>query len=95
MKLFKKTKRSAATQPQRAQRVTAAVKGPGRGAYRTPGQIGSMLNMSPADVRSGRYRTMLYRFLADNIPIVDTWIWTWSRLAAAPGEFRLSGSRNE
>ena len=95
MKLFKRKTPSAAVQPQRAQRVTAAVKPRDRSVYHTPGQISSMLNMSPADVRSGRYRTMLYRFLADNIPIVDACIWTWSRLAAAPGEFRIIDSKNE
>jgi hypothetical protein len=32
---------------------------------------------------------MLYRFLTDVIPAVHSCVWTWSRLAAASGEFKL------
>jgi len=35
---------------------------------------------------------MLYRFLTDHVPIINACLWTWVRLAAAPGEYRVSGS---
>ncbi|MFQ5608505.1 MAG: hypothetical protein ACE5GA_11200, partial [Candidatus Zixiibacteriota bacterium] len=33
----------------------------------------------------------LYRFLKDTLPVVSGCIWTWSRLTAAPAEFRVPG----
>jgi hypothetical protein len=54
-----------------------------------------MLQLSRLDVRSGRYRTLLYRFLTDNLPVVDACIWTWSRLAAAPGRYEVVDSVGE
>ena len=36
------------------------------------------------------FRIRLYRFMAESIPIIGSVIWTWSRLAAAPGEFELT-----
>lgn len=52
-------------------------------------QIKSMLKWSPSDLASGRYRIMLYRFLTEQVPIVGACIWTWVRLAGAPGSFRI------
>jgi hypothetical protein len=39
--------------------------------------------------RDNRFRVRLYRFMAESIPLVSSVIWTWSRLAAAPGGFVL------
>ncbi len=39
--------------------------------------------------RDSRFQVRLYRFMAESIPLVNSVIWTWSRLAAAPGEFRF------
>jgi hypothetical protein len=39
-----------------------------------------------------RFRLDLYRFLRDNIPVLNSCIWTWSRLASAPGRFEIIGS---
>ena len=41
------------------------------------------------DWRDARFQVRLYRFMAESIPLVNSVIWTWSRLAAAPGQFRL------
>lgn len=38
-----------------------------------------------------RFRIDLYRFLRDNIPILSACIWTWSRLASAPGHYDIVG----
>jgi len=38
--------------------------------------------------RSG-FRVRLYRFMSESIPLINAVVWTWSRLAAAPGEFIL------
>ncbi|MCP4567099.1 MAG: hypothetical protein GY841_05925 [FCB group bacterium] len=43
--------------------------------------------------RGHRFRVRLYRFMADSIPLINSVIWTWSRLAAAPGRFQFF--RNE
>ena len=52
-------------------------------AANTPGP----LRLSRQDYDSGRFRILLYRFLADRIPVVGACVWTWSRLTAAPGRF--------
>ncbi len=56
---------------------------------RSQERLGAVLKWSSQDVQSGRYRIMLYRFLADHVPIINACLWTWVRLAAAPGEFRV------
>ncbi len=38
-----------------------------------------------------RFRIDLYRFFRDNIPVLSACIWTWSRLASAPGRFEITG----
>lgn len=35
------------------------------------------------------FRVRLYRFMAEAIPLIGSVIWTWSRLSAAPGDFKL------
>ncbi len=64
-----------------------------RRSLHTAERIETMLQLSSSQVSSGHYRVQLYRFLTDNLPLVSACIWTWSRLAAAPGQFRVrSGS---
>ncbi len=46
------------------------------------------------DWRDSRFRVRLYRFMAESIPLVNSVIWTWSRLAAAPGDFRFLENEN-
>jgi hypothetical protein len=36
-----------------------------------------------------RFKLELYRFLRDNVPLLNSCIWTWSRLASAPGRYEL------
>lgn len=64
-------------------------------SLRTAGRIENMLKLSGDDISSGRYRTMLYRFLTDNVPIVNACVWTWARLSAAPGRFCVVPGTNE
>jgi len=47
------------------------------------------------DTNSGRFKISLYRFLRDNIPLLNSCIWTWSRLASAPGQYVVSDSRSK
>jgi hypothetical protein len=47
------------------------------------------ISFSPTELRDDRFRVRLYRFLTDTIPIISSVVWTWSRLAAAPGRFLL------
>jgi hypothetical protein len=39
--------------------------------------------------KESAFHVKLYRFMADSIPLINSVLWTWSRLAAAPGEFRI------
>ena len=94
MKLFKGKKVQGYPESIQKQRLTTAVKTKWKMPFRTTDQISSMLKIADHDLRSGRYRTMLYRFLADNIPVVNTCLWTWSRLAAAPGRYEIIDSNN-
>lgn len=64
-------------------------------ALKTSGQIGSLMDWSQNDMQTGRFKTMLYRFLTDNIPTVHACIWTWVRLSASPGQFKVSDSDTE
>jgi hypothetical protein len=43
----------------------------------------------PGEWRESRFRVRLYRFMANAIPLVSSVIWTWSRMAAAPGQFKF------
>ncbi len=55
----------------------------------TAGKLGAVLRWSHRDYETGRYRRMLYRFLADNLPLINACLWTWVRLSSAPGEYRI------
>ncbi|MFH1699164.1 MAG: hypothetical protein ABIE07_01140 [Candidatus Zixiibacteriota bacterium] len=52
--------------------------------------LGNSLSFKSGEYRESRFRIKLYRFMAESIPLVSSVIWTWSRLAAAPGKFILS-----
>jgi hypothetical protein len=38
------------------------------------------------------FRIKLYRFLRDNIPVLNSAVWTWTRICASSGHFELTGS---
>jgi hypothetical protein len=57
-------------------------------------RLNAVLRLSQTDIMNGRYRILLYRFLTDHIPAVHACLWTWVRLAAAPGRYRIDGSSN-
>ncbi len=38
-----------------------------------------------------KFKIDLYRFLRDNIPLLNSCIWTWTRLSSAPGQFIVEG----
>jgi len=71
--------------------LATVIKSPNKRQFQTAERIHSMLKLSSGDIQSGRYRALLYRFLTDNIPAVNACIWTWVRLAAASGQFRVMG----
>lgn len=75
--------------------LATVVKSPNKRPFQTAERIQSMLKLSHGDIQSGRYRTFLYRFLTDNIPVINACIWTWARLAAAPGQFRVMDCSDE
>lgn len=55
--------------------------------------IGSKQVLDTTD--TDRARRQLYRFLRDNIPILNAVIWTWTRLCAANYDFEIVGSHSE
>lgn len=55
----------------------------------------AVLKLGSGEIRSGRHRARLYRFLCDNVPLVGACVWTWGRLAAAPATFKVSRACND
>ncbi|MEK7775720.1 MAG: hypothetical protein AAB305_07535 [Candidatus Zixiibacteriota bacterium] len=47
------------------------------------------------DLHTRRFRTLLYRFLTDNIPAVSAAVSTWVRFSAAPGGFRVNAKSTQ
>jgi len=41
------------------------------------------------------FRIKLYRFLRDNIPSINSAIWTWTRLSCASSSFKLKGTEDQ
>jgi len=41
------------------------------------------------------FKIKLYRLLRDNIPAINSAIWTWTRLSSAPSSYKLKGSENQ
>ncbi|MFH1686751.1 MAG: hypothetical protein ABIE70_04430 [bacterium] len=55
----------------------------------------AVLKLGSGEISSGRYRSRLYRFLTDNVPLVGACVWTWSRLAAAPAVFKVARAADD
>ncbi|MBK7091536.1 MAG: hypothetical protein IPH59_07425 [bacterium] len=51
------------------------------------------LTLYPWD--SGHARLELYRYLRDNIPMLNAVIWTWVRLCSARFDYQISGAASE
>lgn len=43
---------------------------------------------------TGRARLELYRYLRDNIPVLNAVIWTWARLCSARYEYQINGAKS-
>jgi len=41
-----------------------------------------------------KFKLGLYRFLRNNIPLLNSCIWTWSRLSSAPGRYEIIESKS-
>ncbi len=46
----------------------------------------------PSGIHHSSFRIKLYRFLRDHIPIINSAVWTWTRLSSSPSYFELKGS---
>jgi hypothetical protein len=57
-------------------------------------RLAGKIRWSAADLASGRHKVGLYRFLTDIVPAVHACVSTWTRLAAAPGEFHVAQPGN-
>jgi hypothetical protein len=91
-----KNKTKNTTAERKSSFLANAAKAPNnKRSFQTAEKIHSMLKLSHGDIQSGRYRTLLYRFLTENIPVVNACIWTWVRLAAAPGSYKVVDGAGE
>lgn len=89
MNLFGSLKRKSKASTGRDCLRNARVKTKGNNGLQPEEAIRRMLSISTEDVRSGRHKIQLYRFLTDNLPVISSCIWTWVRLSAAGGQFRI------
>ncbi len=76
-------------------RLVSGAMVPVKKQFRTLDKLQGMLKLSERDLQSGRYRILLYRFLTDMVPLVSAVVWTWGRLSAAPGKFRILESKSD
>ncbi|MDF1545611.1 MAG: hypothetical protein P1R58_10975 [bacterium] len=90
LKRVKKGSRSA-----RAERIPSRLRLASPKPVRSTDPLVRTLELSRRDVSSGRHKIQLYRFLADNIPVISSCIWTWARLSAASGKFKTKGKGSE
>jgi hypothetical protein len=49
---------------------------------------------SSYSISDSSYKIKLYRFLRDNIPALNSAVWTWTRLCSSPSYFQLKGSED-
>ncbi|HWR81782.1 MAG TPA: hypothetical protein VN285_00615 [Candidatus Deferrimicrobium sp.] len=84
-----------ASGPGGPNRLGAAVRSVGKSPFQTADRLQAILRLSTSDFQYGRYRILLYRFLTDNVPIINACVWTWARLSAAPGSFRVAEGTDE
>ena len=50
------------------------------------------LLLSQSSLYDSSFRIRLYRFLRDNIPVLNSAVWTWTRICASPSYPELKGS---
>jgi hypothetical protein len=55
---------------------------------------GGTLLLPQSSIADNSFRIKLYRFLRDNIPILNSAVWTWTRICASPSNFELKGTEN-
>jgi hypothetical protein len=53
------------------------------------------LLLSQSSFYDNTFRIKLYRFLRDSIPVLNSAVWTWSRICASPGHLELSGTEDQ
>jgi hypothetical protein len=85
---------TGANVPANHLREAALVKPLERSKFATADKMEAVLRWSYQDIESGRWRKLLYRFLTDQVPAINSCIWTWVRLSAAPGRFKVMEDGN-
>jgi len=75
-------------------RLPAVIKKRRERLFKPADKIEKVLKWTPGDYRSGRFRIMLYRFLTDHIPLINSCVSTWVRLTSAPGRYKIIGGKN-
>lgn len=88
--LFRSKQTSDATSRSVGTNLATVVKSGGPGQFHTVDRLGRFLSCHASEIRNGRYRINLYRFLADSIPVISACVSTWAGLSAAPGKFSIA-----
>jgi hypothetical protein len=52
------------------------------------------LFLPQSSIADNSFRIKLYRFLRDNIPILNSAVWTWTRICSSPSYFEFKGSED-
>jgi hypothetical protein len=52
------------------------------------------LLLPQSNIADNSFRIKLYRFLRDNIPILNSAVWTWTRISSSPSHFDFKGSED-
>ncbi|MFQ5454091.1 MAG: hypothetical protein ACE5D6_07880 [Candidatus Zixiibacteriota bacterium] len=88
-------KRNKPAHPPDLKKICQLAKQHRKPAFQSTDKIRSMVDINFNDYRNGQYRTKLYRFLTDNIPVISSCISTWVRLSAAPGGYKIVDTDNK
>ena len=93
MKFWDKFRKSNNSEIFDSTRVSSNLKSNKKRPLKTTNQLSSYVNFHTSDFITGRFRYQLYRFLTDNIPIINSCVSTWVRLSAAPGRYIIDSEK--
>jgi hypothetical protein len=65
------------------------VKGANLEKFQSIDRLKGALVWAASDLNGQRYRIKLYRFLTEQVPIINACVWTWVRLSSAQGEYEI------
>ncbi|MCK5125675.1 MAG: hypothetical protein KAR42_05425 [candidate division Zixibacteria bacterium] len=76
-------------------RISGALGVPGSPSIERLSRKTGSFGFQSHEYRDSSFRVRLYRFMAESIPLINSVLWTWTRLAAAPGGFSYISQGDE